>query len=219
MNSLHWACAVARVQPFSRAKTKTAMLQPGTSIGRYVGKRLLADGCIHQALRQMGYQTEPTWCQPYHFKPKRGDNRSHQVILKEVRVQNDPGRKLSLAKGFVVLAWGDAGWVRFFSKAPAFRPEDFKGMKFFAWGSEPDQQAITRSIHDMIREVQKYVPGYKLVNGPVFDGKRVSVFLEVEGLGDYLPKYAGNLDIMTAAAARTAEMFAEEILAGTLKLQ
>ena len=84
---------------------------------------------------------------------------------------------------------------------------------------EPDRAAITQSIHDMLAEVQKYVPGYKLVNGPVFDGKRVSVFLEVEGLGDYLPKYAGNLDIMTAAAARTAEMFAEEILAGTLKLQ
>lgn len=85
--------------------------------------------------------------------------------------------------------------------------------------TEPDQAAITKSIHAMIREVQKYVPGYKLVNGPVFDGKRVSVFMEVEGLGDYLPKYAGNLDIMTAAAARTAEMFAEEILSGTLKLE
>jgi acetaldehyde/propanal dehydrogenase len=84
---------------------------------------------------------------------------------------------------------------------------------------EPNQAAITKSIHDMITEVQKYVPGYKLVNGPVFDGKRVSVYLEVEGLGDYLPKYAGNLDIMTAAAARTAEMFAEEILNGSLKLQ
>ena len=84
---------------------------------------------------------------------------------------------------------------------------------------EPDKEAITASIHAMLVEVQKYVPGYKLVNGPVFDGNRVSVFLEVEGLGDYLPKYAGNLDIMTAAAARTAEMFAEEILAGTLTLQ
>lgn len=83
----------------------------------------------------------------------------------------------------------------------------------------PDQAAITASIHAMIKEVQKYVPGYRLVNGPVFDGKRVSVFLEVEGLGDYLPKYAGNLDIMTAAAARTAEMFAEEILNGSLKLE
>ena len=82
----------------------------------------------------------------------------------------------------------------------------------------PDQAAITQSIHDMIAQVQKYVPGYRLVNGPVFDGNRVSVFLEVEGLGDYLPKYAGNLDIMTAAAARTAEMFAEEIIAGRLSL-
>ncbi|MFM7483695.1 MAG: acetaldehyde dehydrogenase (acetylating) [Burkholderiaceae bacterium] len=84
---------------------------------------------------------------------------------------------------------------------------------------KPDEAKITQSIHDMIKEVQKYVPGYRLVNGPVFDGNRISVFLEVEGLGDYLPKYAGNLDIMTAAGARTAEMFAEEMIAGRLKLE
>jgi acetaldehyde/propanal dehydrogenase len=84
--------------------------------------------------------------------------------------------------------------------------------------SEPDQPAITAAIEAMIEQVQRYVPGYKLVNGPVFDGNRVSIFMEVEGLGDYLPKYAGNLDIMTAAAARTAEMFAEEILKGELVL-
>ncbi len=83
----------------------------------------------------------------------------------------------------------------------------------------PDQEAITASVHAMIKEVQKYVPGYKLKNGPVFDGNRVSIFLEVEGLGDYLPKYAGNLDIMTASATRTAEMFAEEIENGTLTLK
>ena len=83
---------------------------------------------------------------------------------------------------------------------------------------EPKQDEIRASIAAMITEVQKYVPGYRLVNGPVFDGNRVSVYLEVEGLGDYLPKYAGNLDIMTAAAARTAEMFAEAILAGKLTL-
>jgi len=80
----------------------------------------------------------------------------------------------------------------------------------------PDEAAISAAIHAMVKEVQKYVPGYTLVNGPVFDGKRVSVFLEVEGLGDYLPRYSGNLDIMTAAATRTAEMFAEEIIAGRL---
>lgn len=77
---------------------------------------------------------------------------------------------------------------------------------------EPDREAITASVQAMIGEVQKYVPGYKLVNGPVFDGKRVSIFIEVEGLGDYLPKYAGNLDIMTAAAARAAELFAQQML-------
>lgn len=84
---------------------------------------------------------------------------------------------------------------------------------------EPDQEKIIESVLAMIKEVQKYVPGYRLVNGPDFDGKRVTVFMEVEGLGDYLPKYAGNLDIMTAAATRTAEMFAQEILAGTFNPQ
>ena len=85
--------------------------------------------------------------------------------------------------------------------------------------TEPDQAKITESMHAMVKEVQKYVPGYRIVNGPVFDGNRVSVFLEVEGLGDFLPKYSGNLDIMTAAAARTAEMFAEEVIAGRLTLK
>jgi acetaldehyde/propanal dehydrogenase len=83
----------------------------------------------------------------------------------------------------------------------------------------PKAAEIEASVHAMIKEVQKYVPGYRLVNGPVIDGNRVSIFMEVEGLGDYLPKYAGNLDIMTAAAARTAEMFAEEIIKGTLTLE
>jgi len=83
---------------------------------------------------------------------------------------------------------------------------------------QPDEEAITQSVHAMVAEVQKYVPGYKLVNGPVFDGNRVSIFLEVEGLGDFLPKYAGNLDIMTAAGLRTAELFAEEARKGNFVL-
>ncbi|MDT4827310.1 Acetaldehyde dehydrogenase 4 [compost metagenome] len=84
---------------------------------------------------------------------------------------------------------------------------------------EPDRERITASVLAMVEEVRRYVPGYRLANGPVFEGNRVSIYLEVEGLGDYLPRYAGNLDIMTAAGARTAEMFAEEILAGRLSLQ
>ncbi len=81
--------------------------------------------------------------------------------------------------------------------------------------NEPDEQTwakIERSVRDMERAVQAYVPGYRVKEGPVFDGRRVSVFLEVQGRGDYLPPYAGNLDIMTAAATRAAELFAEEML-------
>lgn len=99
---------------------------------------------------------------------------------------------------------------------PAEPPMIMRDTVYCLTESEPDREKITASVHAMIKEVQKYVPGYKLINGPVFDGKLISLFLEVEGLGDYLPKYAGNLDIMTAAAVRTAEMFAEEIHSGKL---
>ncbi len=80
--------------------------------------------------------------------------------------------------------------------------------------SEPQRERIEASVRSMVAEVQKYVPGYRLANGPVFDGRRVSIYLEVAGLGDYLPRYAGNLDIMTAAAVRTGEMLAAEIASG-----
>jgi acetaldehyde dehydrogenase (acetylating) len=69
----------------------------------------------------------------------------------------------------------------------------------------PDQAAIAKSLQQMVADVQAYVPGYKMKSGPVFDGNRISVFLEVTGAADYLPAYAGNLDIMTAAAVRVAE--------------
>ena len=78
---------------------------------------------------------------------------------------------------------------------------------------EPDRAAIDASVLAMIGEVQKYVPGYRLVNGPAYDGDFVAVFLEVAGLGDFLPPFAGNLDIMTAAAARTGDMIAAGMLA------
>ena len=79
---------------------------------------------------------------------------------------------------------------------------------------EPDRKRIEAAVTAMNTEVQKYVPGYRLAHGPVFEGRRVSIYLEVAGLGDYLPRYAGNLDIMTAAAVRTAEMMATEIASG-----
>lgn len=78
---------------------------------------------------------------------------------------------------------------------------------------EPNQEKITESVLEMVKAVQQYVPGYRLKNGPVFDGRRVSIFMEVEGAGDFLPGYAGNLDIMTSAALQTAELFAETMQA------
>lgn len=102
---------------------------------------------------------------------------------------------------------------------PAEPPMMMRNTIYCVTDEAPDQQRVTNSILQMIDEVQKYVPGYRLVNGPLFEDKKISVFMEVAGLGDYLPRYAGNLDIMTAAATRTAEMFAEEILNGSIRLQ
>jgi acetaldehyde dehydrogenase len=81
---------------------------------------------------------------------------------------------------------------------------------------DADHDAITASIHDMIADVQQYVPGYTLRAEPQFDDPRpdwqdngrVAIFLEVKGNGDYLPPFAGNLDIMTAAAAQVGEQMA-----------
>ncbi|MGP9746714.1 acetaldehyde dehydrogenase (acetylating) [Brachybacterium sp. AOP29-B2-41] len=79
-----------------------------------------------------------------------------------------------------------------------------------------DQEAIAAAIHRRVAEVQQYVPGYRMRSEPQFDEPnelwggmgRVAVFLEVTGNGDYLPPWAGNLDIMTAAAVRVGELLA-----------
>lgn len=75
-----------------------------------------------------------------------------------------------------------------------------------------DEQAITDSITKMVKVIQEYVPGYSLRTEPIFDGNVVTVFTEVIGRGDYLPTYAGNLDIITAAAVKTAEEIAKKRL-------
>ncbi|RUS43907.1 acetaldehyde dehydrogenase (acetylating) [Cohnella sp. AR92] len=78
-----------------------------------------------------------------------------------------------------------------------------------------DEAAIARSIREMAAVVQAYVPGYRLRSEPQFEGNKVTVFLEVEGAGDYLPTYSGNLDIMTAAGVKVAEEFAKNLLSRT----
>jgi acetaldehyde dehydrogenase (acetylating) len=75
-----------------------------------------------------------------------------------------------------------------------------------------DEEGIRNSIAEMTKVVQSYVPGYQLRTEPIFEGNKVTIFIQVEGAGDYLPKYSGNLDIMTAAGVKTAEEFAKNLL-------
>ena len=75
--------------------------------------------------------------------------------------------------------------------------------------NEDIYERVDRSIREMVEHVQTYVPGYRLNRDPIFKDNQVSVSIEVEGLGDYLPIYAGNLDIMTASAVKFGEEFAK----------
>ncbi len=81
----------------------------------------------------------------------------------------------------------------------------------YALVEKVDREAIVASVRQMVRTVQQYVPGYRLKADPLFDDHRVTVLLEVKGAGDFLPTYAGNLDIMTAAAVRVGEEVARHL--------
>jgi acetaldehyde dehydrogenase len=99
---------------------------------------------------------------------------------------------------------------------PADPPMVMRDTIFCAIPDDADRAAVTASILEVAAQVASYVPGYRLLQEPQFDdpsdlnGGRtiVSVFLEVEGAGDFLPPYAGNLDIMTAAATKVGETIA-----------
>jgi len=90
--------------------------------------------------------------------------------------------------------------------------------------AETDPEKLERSIEKMLTRIKEYVPGYRLRAKPLIedvpDGKKkkkVTLFVEVEGAGDYLPKYAGNLDMMTSAAVKVGEEIGKHLLAGTWK--
>jgi acetaldehyde dehydrogenase len=102
---------------------------------------------------------------------------------------------------------------------PADPPMIMRDTIFCAIPEDADHAAIAQSISDVVAEVQTYVPGYRLLNEPQFDEPSVfnggnhvvTTFVEVEGAGDYLPPYSGNLDIMTAAATKVGEEIAKEM--------
>lgn len=84
----------------------------------------------------------------------------------------------------------------------------------YALVEEMDENGISNSVKEIIEKVRRYVPGYRLKIPPTFDGKRVTVMIEVEGSGDYLPAYSGKLDIETCAALAVGEQIAAHLLDG-----
>lgn len=77
---------------------------------------------------------------------------------------------------------------------------------------DPDEKKINEAVANIVVEVQKYVPGYRLKVPPIIDGNKVTVIVEVEGAGDFLPKYSGNLDIINQAAIAVASKIANKLL-------
>jgi acetaldehyde dehydrogenase len=107
---------------------------------------------------------------------------------------------------------------------PAEPPLLMRDTIYCAIGADADHERIHSSITEMVADVAHYVPGYRLTAPPQFeeprpewDGNaRVTILIEVEGRGDFFPPYAGNLDIMTAAAARVGNQLAHSRLRATV---
>lgn len=94
---------------------------------------------------------------------------------------------------------------------PAEPPIMMNNVVYASCSSYPKQD-ITDSVNEMVSKIQAYVPGYRLKAPPQFYDDKVVVMIEVEGAGDFLPKYAGNLDVMTSAAKTVGELIAERLL-------
>lgn len=111
--------------------------------------------------------------------------------------------------------------IKYFSKVPHAKaivilnpadPPILMHNTIYAKIENPNIDLLTAEIKKMVRKIQEYVPGYKLVLEPVFSDGRLTTMIEVVGLGDYLPVYAGNLDIINCAAIAVAEEYARRKL-------
>jgi acetaldehyde dehydrogenase len=150
-------------------------------------------------------------------------NAYSEIVSTVASVSAGPGTRQNIdeftrttARAVEVLGGADRGKAIIILN-PAEPPLLMRCTIFSALPPGTDTAKVDRSIRDMVADVQGYVPGYRLRSDPQFDafgddgGMRVAVFIEVEGAGDYLPPYAGNLDIMTAAAAKVGEEAAKYI--------
>jgi acetaldehyde dehydrogenase len=82
----------------------------------------------------------------------------------------------------------------------------------FAQVKNPNVEVLKKKVEEMVATFKKYVPGYELVVPPTLEGNRIVMMIRVHGLGDYLPSYAGNLDIINCAAIAMAEEYAKQKL-------
>lgn len=106
---------------------------------------------------------------------------------------------------------------------PANPPIFMRNTVYVIPSGDFDPEEVTKSVEQRVAEVRSYVPGYTLKGAPVFDSihtaegirRTITLLLEVQGAGDFLPSYAGNLDIMTASAWRVAQAIAEQRMVGT----
>jgi acetaldehyde dehydrogenase (acetylating) len=88
----------------------------------------------------------------------------------------------------------------------------------FAKVKKPNIEALKVEVDNMIKKINSYVPGYQLLVSPIFENNRIVVMVKAQGLGDYLPKYAGNLDIINCAAIAVAEEYAIKGISNNLHL-
>lgn len=91
-------------------------------------------------------------------------------------------------------------------------PPIFMHNTIYAKVEDSKMDILLREINRTVEDVKKYVPGYKLTLQPVYENNRLTTMSQVIGLGDYLPVYAGNLDIMSCAAIAVAESYAKKML-------
>jgi acetaldehyde dehydrogenase len=145
-----------------------------------------------------------------------------EIVASVSSVSAGPGTRSNIdeftrttAKGIEVIGGAERGKAIIVLN-PADPPMIMRDTIFCAIPADADTDAIGESITRMAADIAEYVPGYRLLSEPQFDPPsavtgdqaRVAVFVEVEGAGDFLPKYSGNLDIMTAAAVRVGEELA-----------
>jgi acetaldehyde dehydrogenase len=143
-----------------------------------------------------------------------------EIVASVASKSAGPGTRLNIdeftrttAEGIVSIGGAERGKAIMILN-PAEPPLLMRNTVFCAVPAGADRDRISESVSAMVETVQQYVPGYRLLGSPQFDDDRVAILIEVEGAGDYLPTYAGNLDVMTAAATRVGELIARSLPAG-----